>query len=258
MFKHLTANSAIVLAFVVAFEIVIMISPFAAFFYSVFNPVLLALNQTPITRWLTAFFLPHMIVPPDDFLKAIRIAGSWFFLLGLAIFFICAFQVYLGKLLKKGPAVRGLYRIIRHPQYAGLALAALGLAIMWPRFLTLALLGVMLFLYYILARDEERRMTNRFGEGYKSYMERTGMFWLRFRKGNERVEPPPSLVREVDGAGCDHRVPEVTCVGNRAVTLVAPVQLACRRTDILGGPPRDNDPRPLREEELRDRTTDPA
>ncbi len=191
MLKHLSANSAIVLAFVVALEIVIMISPFAAFFYSVFNPVLLVLNQSPVTRWLTAFFLPHMIVPPDDFLMGIRLAGSWFFILGLAIFLACAFQVYLGKLLKKGPSVRGLYRIIRHPQYAGLALAALGLAIMWPRFLTLVLLGVMLFLYYILARDEERRMLDRFGQTYKDYLERTGMFLP------QPVKKTPTPVRAV-------------------------------------------------------------
>jgi hypothetical protein len=56
----------------------------------------------------------------------------------------------------------------------------LGLAIMWPRFLTLTLFAVMLFLYYLLAKDEERRMTNRFGESYISYMNRTGMFFPHF------------------------------------------------------------------------------
>jgi hypothetical protein len=55
-------------------------------------------------------------------------------------------------------------------------MAALGLAIMWPRFLTLVLFAVMLFLYYLLAKDEERRMINRFGESYIAYMKRTGMF----------------------------------------------------------------------------------
>jgi hypothetical protein len=34
----------------------------------------------------------------------------------------------------------------------------------------------MLLLYYILAKDEERRMLNKFGEGYAAYMNRTGMF----------------------------------------------------------------------------------
>ena len=174
--KRFAWISAIFLSFIVAFEIAIMISPFAFFFYAVFNPFLLALNQSWMTRWLTAFFLPHMVVPPNGALTVLRILGSVFFVGGMLIFLVCAGQVYLGKLLRKGVATRGLYTLIRHPQYLGLGLAALGLAIMWPRFLTLALFGVMLFLYYLLAKDEERRMINRFGEGYIAYMNRTGMF----------------------------------------------------------------------------------
>jgi protein-S-isoprenylcysteine O-methyltransferase Ste14 len=177
--RRLTADSAIVLSFIVAFEILIMISPFAGFFYAVFNPFLLALNQSRITRWLTAFFLPHMIVPPNTVLVTIRVLGSVFFVSGLAVFLVCAAQVYLGKLFKAGTATRGLYRFVRHPQYVGLGLAALGLAIMWPRVLTLILFLVMLFLYYMLAKDEERRMTHRFGEGYIAYRNRTGMFLPR-------------------------------------------------------------------------------
>ncbi len=141
---------------------------------------LLALNQSWMTRWLTAFFLPHMVVPPNGALTVLRILGSVFFVGGMLIFLVCAGQVYLGKLLRKGVATRGLYTLIRHPQYLGLGLAALGLAIMWPRFLTLALFGVMLFLYYLLAKDEERRMINRFGESYIAYINRTGMFLPHF------------------------------------------------------------------------------
>jgi protein-S-isoprenylcysteine O-methyltransferase Ste14 len=176
LLKRATAASAVLLSFIVALEIVIMISPFALFFYSVFNPFLLVLNQSPATRWLTAFFLPHMILPPNEVLSVIRILGSIFFVGGMVVFIVCAAQVYLGKVLKKGTATRGLYRFIRHPQYVGLAFAAAGLAIMWPRFLTLFLLAVMLLLYYILGKDEERRMMNRFGEDYSAYKNRTGMF----------------------------------------------------------------------------------
>ena len=174
--KRFAWMSAIFLSFIVAFEIAIMISPFAFFFYAVFNPFLLALNQSSLTRWLTAFFLPHMVVPPNEALMIIRILGSIFFVVGMLVFLVCAAQVYLGKLLKRGVATKGLYTLIRHPQYLGLGLAALGLAIMWPRFLTLALFAVMLFLYYLLAKDEERRMINRFGESYIAFMNRAGMF----------------------------------------------------------------------------------
>jgi protein-S-isoprenylcysteine O-methyltransferase Ste14 len=178
--RRFAAASGIFLSFIVGLEIVIMISPFAFFFYAAFNPFLLALNQSSITRWLTAFFLPHMVVPPNEALTVIRILGSLFFVAGMLIFFICAAQVYMGKLLKKGVAAKGFYALIRHPQYLGLGVAALGLAAMWPRFLTLTLFAVMLFLYYLLAKDEERRMTNRFGESYISYVNRTGMFFPRF------------------------------------------------------------------------------
>ena len=194
--RRLAARGAIVLSFVVALEIVIMISPFALFFYAVFNPVLLALDRSPATRWLTAFFLPHMVISPDPALSAIRVLGSVAFIVGAAVFLACAVQVYGGKLLRTGPATRGLYAVIRHPQYLALAVSGFGLAILWPRFLTLVLLAVMLFLYYLLARDEERRMLARFGDGYRGFMARTGMFFPRLAGSRP---PRPASPRPLTG-----------------------------------------------------------
>jgi protein-S-isoprenylcysteine O-methyltransferase Ste14 len=192
--RRLAARGAIVLSFVVALEIVIMISPFALFFYAVFNPVLLALDRSPATRWLTAFFLPHMVISPDPALSTIRVLGSVALIVGAAAFLACALQVYAGKLLRTGPATRGLYAVIRHPQYLALAVSGVGLAILWPRFLTLVLLAVMLFLYYLLARDEERRMLARYGDAYRAFMERTGMFLPRLSGSRPpRPESPPPL-----------------------------------------------------------------
>jgi protein-S-isoprenylcysteine O-methyltransferase Ste14 len=178
--QRVAAGGLIFLSFIVAMEIVIMISPFAIFFYSVFNPFLTALNSSPLTRWLAAFFLPHMVVPPNLPLQILRVIGSILFVGGLAIFFICAIQVYGGKILRRGPAKWGFYAIIRHPQYAALAMTALGMSIMWPRFLTLALFAVMLFLYYLLAISEENRMLSRFGDSYQEYLNRLGMFVPKF------------------------------------------------------------------------------
>ena len=169
-------NSAIVLYFIIGLEIMIMISPFAGFFYSVFNPFLLAIAKYPSTKWLSSFFLPHMVVPPDDFLKFVRVMGSVLFVLGMAIFFICAFQVYANKFLKKGTALKGLYSIIRHPQYVGLGIAGIGLSILWPRFLVPVLWLVMILLYYFLSKDEERRMLKQYPDTYRAYMDKTGMF----------------------------------------------------------------------------------
>jgi protein-S-isoprenylcysteine O-methyltransferase Ste14 len=174
----------IVLYFVIGLEILIMISPVAGFFYAVFNPFLLSLAQSPATRWLTAFFLPHMVSPPDLLLKTVRVTGSVLFVVGAAVFFICACQVYYNKFTRRGVAHGGLYSRIRHPQYLGLMLTGFGLSILWPRFLVAALWAVMVALYYLLARDEERRMLGQFGEEYREHMNRSGMF---LPKGVEAV-----------------------------------------------------------------------
>jgi len=169
-------NSAIVLYFLICFEILIMISPFAGFFYSAFNPVLLGLAKYPATKWLSAFFFTHMVVPPNAPLKIVRVTGSILFLLGIAIFPICAIQVYWNKFLKRGAVLEGLYRWIRHPQYLALAVAGAGLAILWPRFIVVVLWLVMVLVYYGLSKNEERRMLGQYPEAYGEYMGRTGMF----------------------------------------------------------------------------------
>jgi protein-S-isoprenylcysteine O-methyltransferase Ste14 len=179
--RQIAAQGGVLLFLVIALEFVIMISPFAAFFYSVFNPVFKFLEGHAATKWLTDFFLPHMILPPTGFLQAVRVLGSVLLVTGTLMFVICAVQVYLGKILRWGAADKGFYRFLRHPQYTGLVVLGLGMAILWPRFIVLAMLGIMLILYYNLARNEEERMRIRFGGSYDTYMERTGMFaprWL--------------------------------------------------------------------------------
>jgi protein-S-isoprenylcysteine O-methyltransferase Ste14 len=175
--KKLAFLGALGLFLLAALEVVIMISPFAFFFYSVFNPIFHFLSQSPYTRWTTMFFLPHMILPPTAFLQAVRVLGSILFVAGLITFIICALQVYLGKIFKWGIASRGLYRYIRHPQYMALGISGIGMAILWPRFIVLVTLALMFLLYYFLAKDEERRMVGLYGASYEKYLATTGMFF---------------------------------------------------------------------------------
>ena len=184
-------SSAIVLYFITALEVLIMISPFAGFFYSVFNPFLLETAKYLATRWLSAFYLPHMILPQDWFLQFVRVSGSVMFVLGTAIFLVCAIQIYAAKFTRKGAVLAGFYSIIRHPQYLALCMAGLGLAILWPRFLTIVLWLIMIFVYYALAKDEDRRMLKAHKETYDSYMKKTGMF---LPKEVEKLLSPSSRV----------------------------------------------------------------
>ena len=192
--KKTLLGSALVLYFVIAFEVLIMISPFAGFFYSVFNPVLLKFAAHPTTRWLSAFYLPHMILPQDPFLQFVRVMSSVLFVAGMADFLVCAVQIYTAKFTKKGAVLGGLYSVIRHPQYLALGVAGLGLSILWPRFLTVGLWLVMALVYYFLAKDEERRMLNAHETTYLAYMNKTGMF---LPKGLEQTLTPPSSTGKV-------------------------------------------------------------
>jgi hypothetical protein len=54
-----------------------------------------------------------------------------------------------------------------------------GVLLAWPRFLVLVSLIVMLSLYGVLARWEEAQCLARFGESYRAYQARTGMFLPR-------------------------------------------------------------------------------
>jgi len=188
--KSFVARGGILVFFIMAFEVMIMISPFAFFFYSIFNPIFHWLDAYPMTRWLTHFFLPHMVLPPTLPLKIIRVSGSVLFVLGCTIFIICALQVYLGKIFKWGITNRGIYRFVRHPQYTSLGIWGAGMAILWPRFIVLATLSIMFILYYFLAKDEERRMVVQYGDSYTEYMRNTGMFFPNIW-GNKSIAPVP-------------------------------------------------------------------
>jgi hypothetical protein len=147
-----------------------------------------------------------MILPPTLFLKTVRLLGSAFFIIGALSFIICALQVYLGKIFKWGVANKGLYIYIRHPQYLSLGIWGIGMSILWPRFIVLASLSLMFILYYFLAKDEERRMINQYGESYKQYMNNTGMFFPKFLESRfalpgRSVAIPLIIITVVIGTG---------------------------------------------------------
>jgi len=86
----------------IALEVVVMVTPFTVYFYSIYAPILNWLESDPSTAWLTAFFLPHISYTGDPVLTVLAYLGPILFALGLVIFFVCAYQVYSAKLLKRG------------------------------------------------------------------------------------------------------------------------------------------------------------
>jgi methanethiol S-methyltransferase len=87
-------------------------------------------------------------------------------------------QIYRGE----GALVNtGLYRRIRHPQYAGFFLFLIGSIVNWPTLITVVMLPVLLVVYYRLAKQEEADARAHFGDEYRRYQATSGMFWPRLR-----------------------------------------------------------------------------
>jgi protein-S-isoprenylcysteine O-methyltransferase Ste14 len=160
-------------------EILFMVSPAAPLFYSFYGPVLRFLDSQPETAWLTQFFLPHISTTADPVLNLLRPLGWALLVFGTAFFLASAIPLYWSMLTGRRQVAVGLYRSIRHPQYVGLAIMGFGVLLVWPRFLVLISLVVMLGLYRVFAGTEESQCLARFGDSYDAYMARTGRFLPR-------------------------------------------------------------------------------
>jgi class 3 adenylate cyclase/protein-S-isoprenylcysteine O-methyltransferase Ste14 len=153
----------------IVFEVLFMSLPFALYYYSAYGPSLNLLHESAWTAWLTGFFLPHFSDTSSPVLN--RLWGlSWaLMLLGAVLFFVGFLQIYWAKIWRRELVTGGLYAVAQHPQYLGLAIVGLGTLLDWPRFLTLIMYITMLFLYGFLARWEEERCLQKFGESYRAY-----------------------------------------------------------------------------------------
>ena len=172
-------TSAWLLYTLIVLEILFMVSPFAAYYYSIYATPLNLLQESPHTAWLTMYLLPHFTYS-DSWLANGLVLVSWpLILFGIAVFVLGFCQIYWSKFTGKGAVEAGLYRFIRHPQYVALAIIGLGTSLYWSRFIVVIAFVSMLYIYVFLARVEERICLERFGESYRDYMNRTGMFLPR-------------------------------------------------------------------------------
>lgn len=87
-----------------------------------------------------------------------------------------------------GLVTTGIYRYTRHPQYSALFLITIGFLIQWPTIITVAMWPFLTFMYYRLARREEREMESQFGDEYAAYKSRVPMFVPRWGAVIRRAE----------------------------------------------------------------------
>ena len=174
--------SAWALYCLIVFEILFMVSPFGLYYYSIYSIPLNWLQQSSLTAWTTSHILPHFTYTGSVLSNALMIVSWPLILMGLMLFFWGFAQIYWSKLTGNTKVERGLYRHIRHPQYVALAILGLGTTIYWSRFLVLMAYASMMFVYYFLAKHKEEACLTKFGEAYRDYQEKRGMFlpkqWL--------------------------------------------------------------------------------
>lgn len=190
--RRITWIAPILLYAASALEMIIMVTPFAAYFYSVYTPLFHGLEQSAATAWLPQFFLPHLAHTRWPVFRGLSFLGAALTLIGLLGFLACAVQLYYGKFVKKRLVSGGLYSRVRHPQYLCLIIAGVGLLLLWPRFFILVTFLMMLGLYYMLARHEEELIRVRYGAQTDEYLSSVPMLNpFRGRRPAGKWLPPP-------------------------------------------------------------------
>lgn len=182
----------------ILFEMLYMATPFAAFFYSVYQIPLKFLNENAVTAWLIQTILPHFVETNSNFLHFMIDAGWIMMAIGLLVFVIGFIQIYYSKFAKKGAVTGGIYNIIRHPQYAAWILFGLGMSLIWSRMIVWIMYVTMIFIYYYLARAEERECMVKYPETYPPYFNKTGMFFPKiFGFGKINIAYPQNKLKYV-------------------------------------------------------------
>lgn len=101
---------------------------------------------------------------------------STLFIFGGFLLLSAAWKVLYAAQQAHRLATSGPYARMRHPQYAGFVLVMFGFLLQWPTLVTLAMFPVLVFMYWRLARCEEREVEAEFGEEYARYRAATPVF----------------------------------------------------------------------------------
>ena len=115
------------------------------------------------------------------------VAGYVLLFIGIGLFAQGSRELYRAR-KEKRLATDGLYALVRHPQYTGLFVRLFGEGIVhWPTVFSVALFPVIVLVYVLLARSEEKRVLAEFGDEYRAYQERVPMFLPRWGQWGQLI-----------------------------------------------------------------------
>ena len=142
-----------------------------------FRHIWMVMPSSAIGALVVANLIPAAGLP---FAHALYCTGLTVFVLGLVVRWGAVIQ--LGRFFTVDVAIAadhrvidtGFYRHVRHPSYAGVVVAFVGLGLCTANAISLAICAVLPFLALRARMDvEERALADGLGEAYRSYMRRT-------------------------------------------------------------------------------------
>ena len=99
------------------------------------------------------------------------IAGAWFGIKGVILTSVKVAETHrTDKIITKG-----VYSIVRHPQYLGGILAHIGASFLLSGMYSLLATPLVIALIYIISWKEENELTKEFGKDYEDYKKRVPM-----------------------------------------------------------------------------------
>lgn len=185
-----------VIFFVIVYGVALVFLPFyekmqrkpASVFFAFVLAFAIEMHGIPFSMLLINIiigrFLPEGILWGHTLIDYIGYWGLYlniiFVIIGLLMIIFGWHAIYHGywKQVKgKGKVVKtGIYKWIRHPQYAGLLIIGIGMILGWATLTSLLLYPIMILMYVRLAKKEEKDMLEEFGEEYRTYMQSTKRF----------------------------------------------------------------------------------
>jgi len=134
-----------------------------ALFIIHYAPLLLIILIGPLTAYYNIWEIPL----PKLF---IILLGILIFLLGTYVYF--KWEIFWHRTYKGQLVTDGIFQYIRHPHYTSVLIVGFGLALFFYSLaaLLIAFMAIPIMIWSIL--DEEKLLTQQYGEPYKEYMKK--------------------------------------------------------------------------------------
>jgi len=99
------------------------------------------------------------------------VVGAWFGIEGVKETSLRVAETHRSEKI----VTKGVYSIVRHPQYLGGLLAHVGFSFLFFAWYSLLSTPLMIALVYCISRKEEKELINEFGQEYEDYQKRVPM-----------------------------------------------------------------------------------